>query len=197
LEELILERLEKLETYIEDYRSKRMEQKKKWLKTDRTQLNRQFCEALDAAINHQTDKQLSDEQEKVRYIFLCQLASSRQTESYKVLLGMSNSNLYLDDAKVTVFWYPEPVYQNVRDDMKEVQKLLKEKGEQPEEEELLKLKQKLLEDDWNLLRGLFPELVEEHFYRITDSNLQIEEHFSALCGDYMERLPVVWDKFVV
>lgn len=192
-----MERLEELQAYIEDYRSERMEQKKKLLKADRTQLNRLFCEALDAAINHQTEKQSFDEQEKVRYIFLCQLASSRQTESYKVLLGMSNSDLYLDDAKVTVFWYPEPIYQNVSADMKEVKKLLKEKGGQPEEEELLKLKQILLQDNWNLLREQFPELVEENFNRITESNLQIEEHFSALCGDYMERLPVVWDKLVV
>ncbi|GLC80078.1 hypothetical protein [Lacrimispora brassicae] len=192
-----MEQLEKLEVYIEDYCSKRMEQKKKLLKTNRTQLNRLFCEVLDAAINHQTEKQLFDEQERVRYLFLCQLASSRQTESYKVLLGMSNSNLYLDDSKVTVFWYPEPIYQSVKVDMKEVKKLLKEKGEQPEEEVILKLKQKLLEDDWNLLREQFPEMIEENFYRITESNLRIEEHFSALCGDYMERLPVVWDKIVV
>ena len=174
-----------------------MEQKKKLLKTDRMQLNRLFCEALDAAINHQTEKQSLDEQERVRYLFLCQLASSRHTESYKVLLGMSNSKLYLDDGKVTVFWYPEPIYQNIKEDMKEVRKLLKQKDEQYEDEELLKVKQKLLEDDWNLLREQFPELVEENFYRITESNLQIEEHFSALCGDYMERLPIVWDKIVV
>lgn len=192
-----MERLEELQACIEEYCSKRMEQKKKLLKTDRMQLNRLFCEALDAAINHQTEKQSLDEQERVRYLFLCQLASSRHTESYKVLLGMSNSKLYLDDGKVTVFWYPEPIYQNIKEDMKEVRKLLKQKDEQYEDEELLKVKQKLLEDDWNLLREQFPELVEENFYRITESNLQIEEHFSALCGDYMERLPIVWDKIVV
>ena len=62
-----------------------------------------------------------------------------------------------------------------------------------ENNEFLVWKQKLLEDDWELLKEQFPELIQENFYRILKNSLLIEEHFSALCGDYMERLPIVWE----
>lgn len=188
-----MKQLEEMDTYIEDYRSERIELKRRMLKTDRTALNHLFCEALDDLINQQTDKQMDGEQEEIRYVYLCQLASSRYTESYKVLFGMSNSMLYLDDNKSEVAWYPEPIYQEMKEDMEKVQKRLKEKEERPETKVLLELKQKLLSDNWDFLKEQFQELIEENFYRITDSHLLVEERFSALCGDYMERLPVVWE----
>ncbi len=184
---------EELEGYMNDYRSKRIEQKRRVLNTDRTELNRLFCEALDNLIGQQADRQRDGELKKIRYAYLCRLASSRYTESYKVLLGISDSMLYLDDRKTEVLWYPAPIYQNIKRDMDQVRDLLEERKEKAENNEFLVWKQKLLEDDWELLKEQFPELIQENFYRILKNSLLIEEHFSALCGDYMERLPIVWE----
>lgn len=184
---------EELESYMNDYRSKRIEQKKRMLNTDRTELNRLFCEALDNLIVQQIDRQRYGEVKKIRYAYLCRLASSGYTESYKVLLGMSDSMLYLDERKTEVLWYPAPVYQNMKRDMDKVRDLLQERKEKAKNNEFLVWKQKLLEDDWELLKEQFPELIQENFDRITKHSLLIEDHFSALCGDYMERLPIVWE----
>lgn len=184
---------EELEGYMNDYRSKRIEQKRRMLNTDRTELNRLFCEVLDNLIGQQADRQRHGELKKIRYAYLCRLASSRYTESYKVLLGISDSMLYLDDRKTEVLWYPAPIYQNIKRDMDQVRDLLEERKEKAENNEFLVWKQKLLEDDWELLKEQFPELIQENFYRILKNSLLIEEHFSALCGDYMERLPIVWE----
>ena len=184
---------EELESYVNDYRSKRIEQKKQMLNTDRAELNRLYCEALDNLIGQQLDRQRHGELNKIRYVYLCRLASSEYTESYKTLLGMSDSMLYLDDRKTEVLWYPAPVYHNMKRDMDKVRDLIEERKEKAGNNELLVWKQKLLEDDWELLKEQFPELIQENFYRIIKNSLLIEDNFSALCGDYMERLPIVWE----
>lgn len=191
----MLKQSAEIEGYVKDYQTNRIEQKKRMLKTDRTRLNHLICEALDALINQQEDKQTYDGQKEIRYLYLCRLSStgSRYTQSYKVLLGMSNSMLYLDDGRTDVFWYPEPIYQGMKKDIEELQALLKEKGIQPEEKTLLEWKQKLLDDNWGLLLEQFMELIQENFHRITDSSLMVADRISVLCGNYMERLPAIWE----
>lgn len=184
---------EELESYVNDYRSKRIEQKRRMLNTDRTELNRLFCEALDDLISQQADRRKHGELKKIRYVYLCRLASSGYTESYKALLGMSDSMLYLDDRKTEFLWYPAPIYQNMKRDIDNIRDLLEERKQRVGDNELLVWKQKLLEDDWELLKEQFPELIQDNFNRIIRNSLLIEEHFSALCGDYMERLPIVWE----
>lgn len=184
---------EELEDYVNDYRIKRIEQKRRMLNTDRSELNRLFCEALDDLIGQQADRRRNGEPKKIRYVYLCRLASSRYTGSYKALLGMSDSMLYLDDRKTEFLWYPEPIYQNMKRDMDKVRDMLGEGKQRAGDDELFVWKQKLLEDDWELLKEQFSELIQENFYRMIRNSLVIEEHFSALCGDYMERLPIVWE----
>lgn len=183
---------EELESCINDYRTKRIEQKKQMLNTDRTELNRLFCEALDNLIGQQLDRQKHGELNKIRYMYLCRLASSGYTKSYKTLLGMSDSMLYLDGKKTEVLWYPAPIYQNMKRDMDKVRDLM-ERKKRVGDNELVVWKQKLLEDDWELLKGQFPVLIQENFHRIIQKSLIMEECFSALCGDYMERLAIVWE----
>lgn len=185
MEEMLLTETVEFEAHLEQYRKERMEQKRRMLKTDQTELNRLLCEALDNLIIQQLDKQHNGEQEGVSNVYLCRLASSRYTESYRVLLGMSSSQLFQDDNRTETLWYAEPVYKDMGNDMKQVKKRLKAK-------ELLLWKQKLLEDNWELLKEQFQVLMEENFRRITNSHLLVRDDFSALCGDYMERLLVVW-----
>lgn len=191
----MLKQSAELEAYIEEYRRKRIEQKKRMLKTDRTRLSHVVCGALDALINQQEDRQLNSGQKEVRYIYLCRLASTggRYTQSYKVMLGMSNSLLYLDENRSDVFWYPEPIYQGMKEDMEKLQKLLSAKGMNPAEEAIGDWKQNMLDDNWELLKEQFPELMQENFQRITESALLVADRISVLCGDYMEKLPVVWE----
>lgn len=183
---------EELESCINDYRTKRIELKKQMLNTDRTELNRLFCGALDNLIGQQLDRQKHGELNKIRYMYLCRLASSGYTESYKTLLGMSDSMLYLDGKKTEVLWYPAPIYQNMKRDMDKVRDLM-ERKKRVGDNELVVWKKKLLEDDWELLKGQFPVLIQENFHRIIQKSLIMEECFSALCGDYMERLAIVWE----
>lgn len=185
--------IEEADNYIKDYCNQRVLKKKQRLKTNRTDLNRLFCEALDALIIRQTEKQQNGQQEKICFLYLCRLESSNYTESYKVLMGMSNSMLYLDEDKVDVFWCPTPVFCGVKQDMETIRKWLKENKEDMEEKKLSEWKRKLLEDDWNIMKEQFCKLIEENFYRIADSALLTEEPFLALSGDYMEPLNIAWE----
>lgn len=67
------------------------------------------------------------------------------------------------------------------------------KGMNPIENVIGDWKQRMLDDNWEILKEQLPELMQENFQRITESVLLVAERVSVLCGDYMEKLSVVWE----
>lgn len=135
---------------------------------------------------------MEEKQDKIKYLLLCRLLSGAYTENYEAILGLSSSLLYLDENKSLTYWRPALIYDSIDRDMKEVEKLLNKGFIRLQEYELFRLKQKLLNDDWELLKECFPRMIERNLGMITESNLLMEKQFLVLCGDYMEELPVIW-----
>ncbi len=51
--------------------------------------------------------QAEDNDNKLKFVFLCRLLNSSYTGSNEAIHGMSNSMLYLDEKKSLVYWSPE------------------------------------------------------------------------------------------
>ena len=98
--------------------------------------------------------------------------------------------IYLDDNFSCVYWRPNYVYENIEKDIEEVKRILQQKYIRIEEFELLYLKQKLLMDDWDVLRKIIGKLMERIAERVINSSLPLENELEILYGDYMDRLEV-------
>jgi hypothetical protein len=186
-----MDRRKKMEEYLKDYRTERLKIKKIYLENNLIKLKSAFHEKLDILIAEQLQRQKEDNAVKLKNIFLCRLISSGYTESYEVILGMSNVMLYMDEKKSQVYWYPELVYENIVQDMDAVEKLLRIKFLRLEDFELFFLKQKLLYDDWTLLQECFRNLFKQAVSLIMDSPLRLENEFLILSGDYMDNLKII------
>jgi hypothetical protein len=186
-----MDRRKKMEEYLKDYRTERLKIKKIYLENNLIKLESAFHEKLDILIAEQLQRQKEDNAVKLKNIFLCRLISSGYTESYEVILGMSNVMLYMDEKKSQVYWYPELVYENIVQDMDAVEKLLRIKFLRLEDFELFFLKQKLLYDDWTLLQECFRNLFKQAVSLIMDSPLRLENEFLILSGDYMDNLKII------
>ncbi|HCD45544.1 MAG TPA: hypothetical protein DEQ64_17805 [Lachnoclostridium sp.] len=186
-----MDRRKKMEEYLKDYRTERLKIKKIYLENNLIKLESAFHEKLDILIAEQLQRQKEDNAVKLKNIFLCRLISSGYTESYDVILGMSNVMLYMDEKKSQVYWYPELVYENIVQDMDAVEKLLRIKFLRLEDFELFFLKQKLLYDDWTLLQECFRNLFKQAVSLIMDSPLRLENEFLILSGDYMDNLKII------
>lgn len=181
-----------MEEYIKEYRSERKKSKRVFLNSNETELNSELCLRVDYLVKEQVQKQVEEKQDKIKYLLLCRLLSGAYTENYEAILGLSSSLLYLDENKSLTYWRPALIYDSIDRDMKEVEKLLNKGFIRLQEYELFRLKQKLLNDDWELLKECFPRMIERNLGMITESNLLMEKQFLVLCGDYMEELPVIW-----
>jgi hypothetical protein len=186
-----MDRRKKMEEYLKDYRTERLKIKKIYLENNLIKLESAFHEKLYILIAEQLQRQKEDNAVKLKNIFLCRLISSGYTESYDVILGMSNVMLYMDEKKSQVYWYPELVYENIVQDMDAVEKLLRIKFLRLEDFELFFLKQKLLYDDWTLLQECFRNLFKQAVSLIMDSPLRLENEFLILSGDYMDNLKII------
>lgn len=120
------------------------------------------------------------------------LVTSVYTEGYEVILGIANSDLYLDENKSEKFWFPELVYKNIDEDMKEVENRLQKKFLRLETYELFRLKLILLEDDWKLLQEVFLRLVKDLIGVIIESPLQLNGELQILSGNYMDKPEILW-----
>lgn len=137
-----MERVEKMEEYIGDYWDERIEQKKKCIQKREEELWSELCQKLNILIKEQKKRQEEDEQRIVKYLFLCRLGSSGYTGSYDVMLGLSNSMLYLDEDMSYTYWCPKQIYGTVDNDMEGVTSQLRKKFIRLESYELFYLKQK-------------------------------------------------------
>jgi len=187
-----MERKEELEEFIKDYRQKRKSDKEINISEIVKRLYPLFRDKLNFLVNDQIQKQAEDNDNKLKFVFLCRLLSSSYTGSNEVILGMSNSMLYLDEKKSLVYWTPELIYKDIDKDLKEAENILRKKFTRLQEAELIYIKRKLLDDDWKLLQGCFCTMSKRCLNLIMDSQLKLEDELLFLCGNYMDSLKVIY-----
>ena len=119
------------------------------------------------------------------------LLSSVYTESYEAVLGAANSDLYLDENKSEIYWYPDLVYKNIDKDIKNVEAFLRKEYIHLEEFEIFQLKKILLNDDWKLLQEIFLYLLKNSVELIANYSIILEEEIQIFSGDYMDRPEVL------
>lgn len=186
-----MERCTEMEKYIENYCRGRKNEKREYLNRHYSDVLTPLLAVVDTLTQDMEKKQAAKEQGKIRNLIFHRLLSSGYTGSYEISVGMSNATLYLDEHMSCIYWKPEIICQGIEDDMKKVKQLLNNKYTRIEEYELLRLKQNLLLDDWNLFCEILYKMAERLVEKIKDSPLQLEDEIWILCGDYMDRLDVV------
>ena len=164
-----MNREKELEDYLKDYREKRREKKQKELPAYVRKLAESFFEKLGIVAEEQKYRQREENVEPVKFVFLCRLLNLQ-------------------------FWKPVPVYEGIEEDMEEAKRLLSRKFIRLEASELFYIRKKLLGDDWELLQGCFRVLSRQAFQQMEDRCLKMDEEILFVCGDYMDRLKIVWDK---
>lgn len=101
---------------------------------------------------------------------------------------MTSSRLYLDRNLSCVYWCPALLYDGIEADVSDMEMCVRKLFTRVEEHELLRLKQKLLQDDWDILCGILESLADEMIARVADSPLLLERQMHVLCGEYMGQL---------
>lgn len=139
-------------------------------------------------IKAQETRQETGNQDKIKYLTFFRLISSNYTESYELALGMSTSMLYMDKGTTYVYWTPEIVYDSVKQDMAELEKMLRKEFLRLEAYELFYLKQLLLYDSWQGFQTIIESIVKETADKIIASSLMLENKIQVLCGDYMDKV---------
>ena len=187
-----MKRCVEMEEYIEDYRCVRKNKKREYLNSHYSDLLTPLLAVVDMLIQDVEKKQIEKVQGKIKNLIFHRLLSSGYTESYEILVEMSNATLYLDEHVSCTYWKPEIIYQGVEEDMKKVRRLLNKKYIHIEEYELLRLKQNLLFDDWSLFCKALDKMAERLAEKMKNSPLQLEEEIQILYGDYMDKLDVAY-----
>lgn len=91
-----MDRIRELEESIKEHWIERTEKKKDFLMEHYEALKSEFHINLNDLIDDQKNRKREGEQKKIQSIYLNQLLTSVYTESYEVVLGIANSDLYLD-----------------------------------------------------------------------------------------------------
>ena len=189
--ERVMERIQELEQYVREQWAERTRIKRDFLMEHYEGLAPDFQKALIRLIDEQSKK---DSMGKIQYIYLNRLLSSVYTESYVFVIGMAGSELFLDENKNQIDWYPKLVYENINKDMEKVEDCLRKKFIRLKEYELFRLKRILLEDDWKILHEIFLLLMKDSINILTDSSLQLENELQILAGNYMDRPEALWKR---
>lgn len=185
------DRIKDLEKSIKEYRFKRLVTMQNHTAEYISVLDATFCKVLDTVIKDQLQRQSEDEETKIKHLYLCRLHTSGYTGSYGVIIGMSDSGMYLDENLSQADWYPTPLYANLDEDMKKVTKLLQRTFIRLQESELFAMKQRLSDDSWTLMESCFRILVRNNFNLIADSKLRREDEILILCGNYKDNLKII------
>jgi len=155
-------------------------------------LDKEIRELLQTLIEHQIQEQADEKEREISRVFVWRLESSDYTGSHKSVLGISTSQLYLDDKKSLIYWTPSCLYDHLDLDMDEVKMQLQKNFIRVQEHELFRVKQKLLYDDWKLLEELMVKLIERYGNLLTESSLRLaEDGLLIVAGDYMDYLKVI------
>ena len=75
--------------------------------------------------------------------------------------------------------------------MTELEKHVRKSFTRVEQYELVRLRQKLLLDDWNILCEALKDITEEIIGKVMETPLLLEREFHVLCGDYMGQLDTI------
>jgi len=183
-----MDRITELETYIQEYREKRLKERTEYTAGNYKRMIPAFDSKLDVLIEAQEVRQEVGGQDKIKYLTFFRLISSNYTESYEMAVGMSTSMLYMDKGTTYVFWTPEIVYDSIRKDMAELEKMLRKEFLRLEKYELFCLKRLLLYDNWQVFQTVIKPIVQEIAGKFTASSLMLEDKLQVLCGDYMDQV---------
>lgn len=187
-----MKRYEVMVENIKDYRHERKNEKRKYLNDHYDNMLSMLLAVEGKLIQDVEKRQIMNEQGEIKYLIFHRLLSSGYTGSYEISMAMSNAALYLDENMSNRYWKPEIIYQNLEEDMKQVRHILSDKYTRIEEYELLRLKQFLLLDDWEIFCEALKKMAEGLAERMKDSPLQLEDEIQILYGDYMDRLDIAY-----
>lgn len=187
-----MERIQELEEAIREYWTARTSIKRGFLNENYDKFKSEFSKVLIDLVDEQNKRRSEGSEEKILAVYMYRLMTSVYTEGYEVILGIANSDLYLDENKSEKYWFPELIYKNIDEDMKEVENRLRKKFLRLETYELFRLKIILLEDDWKLLQEFFLRLVKDLMGVIIESPLRLNGELQILSGNYMDKPESLW-----
>lgn len=187
----MINRIKDMENSIKVYRDNRLTTMQSHRPEYVSALTPIFCKALNTVMKEQLQRQSDNAESKVKNIYFCRLHTSDYTGSYGGLMGMSNSDMYLDENSSQVNWYLKPLYANFDKDMEAVIKLLRQTFIRLQESELFAMKQRLSDDNWLVAESCFRTLMQNNFDLILDSKLRLEDEVLILCGNYMDNLKII------
>lgn len=182
----VMDRFTSMEKSISRYRKERKIKKQEYLNSKYEMLSSSLMDILNGLA------QEIDEQRIVKYITFQRLLSCERTGSYEIDVGMSAAMLYLDEEMEHAFWKPELLHEDMDKAMQDIEKILGKEYVQVEEYELLYLKQKLLLDDWKLLVETLKKMAGDIAENIMRSSLKLEDEIEILCGNYMDRMNIIY-----
>ena len=132
-----MERINKLEETIKEHWIAHTEAKRIFLFEHYEEMKPEFYKKLNSLIDEQKNR--NKDGIKIQAVYLYRLLSSVYTESYEAILGIASSDLYLDEGKSEAYWFPDLVYRNIDEDLKEIEVLLRKRFIRLEEYELFQL----------------------------------------------------------
>ena len=185
-----MDRRKDLEDYLEEYRKKRGEEKRERLKEQENQMFSAIEGGLKLLIEKHGRKQREEGENRVNYVFLCRLLSSSYTDSREIVLGMSDSFLYLDEGKSLVCWSLSVLYEGIEEDMAQVRKLLQKRFIRLEEFELFYIKKKLLDDNWEQFQDSVSFLAAQAAGVLAHGGILLEDEVVFLYGNYMDDMKI-------
>ena len=186
-----MKRISEMENSVKKNWCLRTNVKRKFLNEHYMELKPDFDAKLYNLFEQQKNRSKHIKGRKIQSIYLNQLLSSVYTESYEAVLGAANSDLYLDENKSEIYWYPDLVYKNIDKDIKDVEVSLRKEYIHLEEFEIFQLKKILLNDDWKLLQEIFLYLLKNSVELIANYSIILEEEIQIFSGDYMDRPEVL------
>lgn len=189
-----MDQYKEMEKYLYEYRKNRKADKKDSLDNNKAGLLliQYFEKVLETLIQRQMVNQKIGKQDKIKYLVFQRLLSSGYTGSYEISIGMSNAKLYLDEQIVYEYWKPDFFYEDIDKAMEEVKKILGKKYVRIEEYELMRLKQQLLLDDWNLFVEILKRGAQKISQSVIESDLILEDEVQVLYGNYMDKLHIAY-----
>lgn len=186
-----MKRISEMENSVKKNWCLRTNVKRKFLNEHYMELKPDFDAKLYNLFEQQKNRSKHIKGRKIQSIYLNRLLSSVYTESYEAVLGAANSDLYLDENKSEIYWYPDLVYKNIDKDIKDVEVSLRKEYIHLEEFEIFQLKKILLNDDWKLLQEIFLYLLKNSVELIANYSIILEEEIQIFSGDYMDRPEVL------
>jgi len=186
-----MSRVDEMEEAIKNYWNECIEAREAELCKHEDKLEKEFRQNLIILKDEQIKKQVDGKQKEIRYLYLCRLNSSVYTQSYELILGMSSARLFMDEHKSMIYFCPYIIYESIDEDMEEVKKRLGKQFIRLQDYELLCLKLRLLDKNWNLTKKYYQRMIEKSQDIIIAGPLRTERELLILCGDYMDEMPVI------